>query len=209
MNVHLLIFAHSIGYSIMDITPRQLEILQATAELLSCQGVQSLTIKNVASKTGFGESALYRHFKSKEEILYTMLRYMISNTKTRLETITLEENSPEEKLRIFVQTQVSYFSSNRHFLIAMFSEGLLTENKALNGLVLEMLNTIRPFLLAIMKQGQAMEMFRADVSAENLTMVMMGTMRLQMLQWRLSNFEFDINERSGQMLNVITTLIKI
>ena len=56
----------------MEIKKRQLEIIEAAGEILTESGLAGLTTKNLAAKVGFGESALYRHFKGC--LLYTSPR---------------------------------------------------------------------------------------------------------------------------------------
>ena len=53
----------------VEIKTRQLEIITAAGEILSESGISGLTTKKLAAKMGFAESALYRHFKSKENII--------------------------------------------------------------------------------------------------------------------------------------------
>jgi len=48
---------------------RQLEIIEAAGRILTLSGVSGLTIKNLAKEMQFSESAIYRHFTSKEEII--------------------------------------------------------------------------------------------------------------------------------------------
>ncbi len=60
----------------MNIKPRQLEIIEATGKLLTTSGLNGLTIKNLALEMNFSESAIYRHFSSKEEIIITLLKYL-------------------------------------------------------------------------------------------------------------------------------------
>lgn len=68
----------------MDITPRQLEIIEAAGKILTASGVSGLTIKNLAKEMQFSESAIYRHFKSKEDIIIAMLNYLADNIDKRL-----------------------------------------------------------------------------------------------------------------------------
>ena len=53
----------------MNFTERQIEIIDASKDLIGRKGIQNLTIKNLAKKMSFSEPALYRHFKDKTEIL--------------------------------------------------------------------------------------------------------------------------------------------
>ncbi|HRG39465.1 MAG TPA: TetR/AcrR family transcriptional regulator, partial [Bacteroidia bacterium] len=55
---------------------RQLEIVEAAGKILTASGVGGLTIKNLAKEMKFSESAIYRHFTSKEEIIIALLEYL-------------------------------------------------------------------------------------------------------------------------------------
>lgn len=193
----------------MDITPRQLEILQYAADLLINHGVQALTIKKLSQKMGFSEAALYRHFESKDAIVIALLRYMINNTNERLLVIVETEKGAEYKLQMFVQQQVAYMSENRHFLLIMFAESIISENETINQVVREIMGMIKGNLLKIMIQGQEEGNFRKDILAEELTLVMIGTFRLQILQWKMSGFGFDIKSRSETMVQSIIKLLSI
>jgi len=72
----------------MELSTRQLEIIEATGKLLTTSGLSGLTIKNLAKEMHFAESAIYRHFSSKEEIIVSMLQYLANNTETRLNKIS-------------------------------------------------------------------------------------------------------------------------
>ena len=52
-----------------NFTARQLQIIQESITLIAEKGIQGLTMKNLASAIGVSEPALYRHFKSKNDIL--------------------------------------------------------------------------------------------------------------------------------------------
>ena len=55
------------------LTTRQEEILDHTLALLREQGLARLTMKKVATRVGFTEPALYRHYATKEELLLGVL----------------------------------------------------------------------------------------------------------------------------------------
>jgi TetR/AcrR family fatty acid metabolism transcriptional regulator len=58
-----------------EFTDRQIEIMEAATNRISKYGIQNLTIKTLAEDIGLSEPALYRHFKSKNEILLSLLEY--------------------------------------------------------------------------------------------------------------------------------------
>lgn len=61
---------------IEEITDRQQEIIEAACKILTASGVGGLTIKNLAKEMQFSESAIYRHFASKEEIIISLLQIL-------------------------------------------------------------------------------------------------------------------------------------
>lgn len=54
-------------------TKRQQEIIEATLELITDQGLQGASIGRIAAKIGISEPALYRHFKNRRDIIVATL----------------------------------------------------------------------------------------------------------------------------------------
>ena len=192
----------------MEIKERQLEIIEAAGEILTESGIAGLTTKNLAAKMGFAESALYRHFKGKEEIILTMLRYLSKDMDSRLTNSTKDIESPEEKLKAAFNNQFEFFKKNPHFLVAIFSDGLLEESKAINEAILQIMGTKRKHLLQIIQLGQKQKQFTDTLSAEDLVHIIMGSFRLHMLQWRLSGFSFDLKLKGNKLMANLLTLIQ-
>lgn len=193
----------------MEIKVRQLEIIEAAGEILTESGLAGLTTKNLAAKMGFAESALYRHFKSKEEVIVTMLQYLAADMDKRLTGCVAKLDNPVEKIKAVFNNQFDFFQKHPHFLVAVFSEGLLEESKQINAAILQIMATKRKHLLPIIKQGQLEGVFETSAPAEDLLHIIMGSFRLHMLQWRMTDFSFDVKQKGNKLMTSILTLIKI
>ena len=193
----------------MEIKVRQLEIIEAAGEILTESGLAGLTTKNLAAKMGFAESALYRHFKGKEEIIVTMLQYLAADMDKRLTACVEKLDDPVEKLKAVFNNQFAYFEKHPHFLVAVFSEGLLEESKKINAAIMQIMATKRKHLLPVIKQGQLEGVFETSAPAEDLLHINMGSFRLHMLQWRMTDFSFDVKKKGNRLMDSILTLIKI
>lgn len=191
----------------MDIKPRQLEIIEATSKILTTSGINGMTIKNLAKKMNFSESAIYRHFSSKEEIILAMLNYLAENIDERLSSIQKTEN-PEENFRAMFVEQFKFFSKNSHFVVAVFSDGLMEESQRINEVILKLMAVMMKHLMPILADGQQKNIFTNKIDNEDLVHIVMGTFKLQMFKWRLFNFEFDLKENGNKMIDSILTLIK-
>lgn len=193
----------------MEIRERQLEIIEAAGEILTESGLAGLTTKNLAAKMGFAESALYRHFKSKEEVIVTMLQYLAADLDKRLTGCVAKLDDPVEKIKAVFNNQFDFFQKHPHFLVAVFSEGLLEESKQINAAIMQIMATKRKHLLPIIKQGQLEGVFETSAPAEDLLHIIMGSFRLHMLQWRMINFSFDVKQKGNKLMASILTLLKV
>lgn len=190
-----------------EISNRQLEIIEAAGHILTESGINGLTTKNLAAKMGFGESALYRHFSGKEEIIRTMLQYLNENMDERLTACIAHIDAPDEQLIAVFNNQFDYFKENPHFLIAIFSEGLLEKSDAINKTIMEIMSTKKGHLFKIVALGQEQSVFNTVLPTEDLVHIIMGSFRLQMLQWRMSGFAFDLKLKGNKLIKSLLTLI--
>jgi len=190
------------------ISNRQLEIIAAAGKILTASGVSGLTIKNLAKEMKFAESAIYRHFASKEEIVIAMLEYLAQSIDERYSKAITKEQAPEEKLTLLLQNQFTFFKANPHFVVVAFSEGLLEESQRINETIYKIMGIKMKHLLPVIKEGQQNKIFTNAISAEDLMHIVLGTFRLQMFKWRIANFKFDIKRSGDKMIQSILTLIK-
>lgn len=193
---------------IAKISDRQLEIIEAAGKILSASGVSSLTIKNLAKEMKFSESAIYRHFTSKEEIVIAMLEYLAEKIDERLTNVIFKEQTPEEKFISLFQSQFLFFKKNPHFVVAVFSDGLMEESQRINEKIMKIMQVKVKHLTHVMMEGQQKGVFTNTVTTEELIHIVMGAFRLQMFKWRITNFKFDIKRNGDNMLQSILTLIK-
>ncbi|MEO7081459.1 MAG: helix-turn-helix domain-containing protein, partial [Flavobacteriales bacterium] len=104
-----------------EITPRQLEIIEAAGQLITEDGYAKLTTKRLAERMQFSEPAIYRHFASKEAILVGMLEHLTASVQERMAEVALREELPEPRLRAMFDSHFSYFKSHPQYLMAIFA----------------------------------------------------------------------------------------
>ena len=190
------------------ISNRQLEIIDATGKILTNSGVSGLTIKNLAKEMKFSESAIYRHFTSKEEIIVALLDYLAINMDNRYTNSILATQTPEEKFTTLFQNQFSFFKEHPHFVVAVFSDGLMEESQRINETILKIMSVKMKHLMPIIVEGQHKKIFTNAITSDELIHIVMGTFRLQMFKWKVANFQFDIIRDGENMIQSILTLIK-
>lgn len=192
----------------MEITHRQIEIIEAAGKILTTQGVSRLTIKNLAFEMKFSESAIYRHFESKEKILLTMMQYLKSKISDLMENFTLTGNV-ENDFRAFFRKLGLFFRENPYFTVVVFSEGLIDENEQLSMEILGLMKTLFGLLHPIVVEGQNQQLFLKSISSLDLTIHIISTFKHEMFGWKLSKFESDLLPGIDKMCSKLIILLSI
>ncbi|MCD6453740.1 MAG: TetR/AcrR family transcriptional regulator [Candidatus Aminicenantes bacterium] len=190
------------------LSKRQKEIVEAALKLISEGGIQALTMKNLANVLGITEPALYRHFENKHDILLNVLLYFKEETESIFSDIMKSDLSPIEKIKQFFVKHFEKFTSNPAIAVILFSEGIFQLDERLLHNVKALMNFSAEKLTEMIREGQRTKTIREDIPAEELTLILMGTLRLQVLKWRLKFFSFDLNEEGKKIWNSLERIIR-
>jgi AcrR family transcriptional regulator len=192
----------------MQISNKQQAIIEVSGKILMEKGILGLTTKNLALEMNFSESALYRHFKNKEEIILLLIRYLSNNINERFENIINSDINPEEKYIQLFKSQFEFFNKNPHFIVIVLSDGLMDNSVVIKNEVLKLIQTNATCYKKVIIQGQNSKIFNQEIGADDLVNFAMGTFRLQMLKWKLSNFSLDLETEGLKTMIKLLNLFK-
>ena len=192
----------------MQISNKQQAIIEVSGKILMEKGILGLTTKNLALEMNFSESALYRHFKNKEEIILLLIRYLSNNINERFENIINSDINPEEKYIQLFKSQFAFYNKNPHFIAIVLSDGLMDNSIEIKNEVQKLIQINAICYKKVIVRGQNSNIFNNEVDADDLVHFAMGTFRLQMLKWKLSNFSFDIETQGMKTMTNLLTLLK-
>ncbi len=192
----------------MEFTKRQQEIINTAIELIADKGIQELTIKNLSQKIGIAESAIYRHFKSKLDILLGILSLFRENKEHMNRQLTEMEATATDKLRHMLLKRFAYFAANRAVAAVIFSEELFRNDHRLSEQVYQIMQDNQQVIIGIITAGQQADEFRDDVSAKEMSFMITGALRLIVTQWRIAEYTFDLEQEGKRLWATIETLVK-
>jgi phospholipid N-methyltransferase len=122
--------------------------------------------------------------------------------------ILSNDESPIQKFIALFQNQFIFFNQNPHFVVAVFSDGLLEESELINQAILKIMNVKIKNLKPIIEHGQTEGVFTNAIAADDLIHIVMGSIRLQMYKWLVANFQFDIIKKGDKIIESLLKLIK-
>ncbi len=188
-----------------DLTEKQEEIIRISLKLLAEKGSKGLTIKNIAKMNGTVESAIYRHFKNKNEILLGILNILQKNS--------LGGNYEENKntllqIETTLRQHFKTFSEYPFIVSVFFCDGLFQDNEDLSKKMNDLTKKGIMSITEIIKKGQEKGEIRSDIDAFHLSILIAGSFRMFLKNWKISNYNFDLETEGKKMSEAIIKLLK-
>jgi len=83
-------------------------ILQNARGLFAHYGLKKTSVDDIAAGAKIGKATIYYYFKSKQEIFKTVVERELAILKNAIREAISKEDSPQEKLRVFIFTRISH-----------------------------------------------------------------------------------------------------
>jgi len=188
-------------------TKRQKEIVEVALDLISMNGIQGLTIKNLAKKIGISEPAIYRHFNSKIDILIAILDFFNNTELIFCKELNSNIKAIDKIEHLFIKHFES-FEAMPSLVSVIFSEEIFKNEPILVGKISEIMKKNDKILSEIIIAGQKNEEIRTDIEVKNLSILIMGSLRLIVKKWQFSGNSFNLSQEGKKLFESINLLIK-
>jgi AcrR family transcriptional regulator len=191
---------------ITELSERQKEIIKASLEIISENGIQSLTIKNLSKKIGLVESAIYRHYESKTQILIAILDSITVETKSNDST---EVESVISIIENRLANHFLTFTNNPTLVSVVFAEDLFQNEPLLIEKTKAKVEKSISELAKLISVGQQKGEIRNDIVSEQVSIMINGSVRMLVKQWKMSGYSFDLIAKGAELINSLKLLLKL
>ena len=136
-------------------------LLDAATEVLNRCGIQGATTREIARRADVSEVTLFRHFKSKEQLLRAVLQRGLT-----AEAAILDEHcSWKESLANYACHYYSLWDKNKDFAGAFLAEGYLWP-RSMRTMIAEVIRPVRERLFSTLTDAQKAGVVRSDLNIE-------------------------------------------
>lgn len=191
----------------MSTKERKTQIIDEAVTIIHEGGYSAFTIRELARRVGITEPAIYRYFSSKDEIVAGILD-RVWRVIDAVSSSTSSARSGRGKIRKFVLFHFDFLSKNREITSVVFSEHMFPSNSILRRRLHQILQSRRGFLESMILECQR-EGIIVDVDPADLARMIIGTIRMTVLEWRLSDFRFDLMARGRRTLRALEKIILV
>ena len=164
-------------------------------------------MKNLSKELGISEPAIYRHFESKQKILISVLDSFQHQNKIIHENFRLEGETSFNHLQRSIQMIMHRLNNNPAMSAVIFSEEIFQGENELSEIVTKLMNSTTEFFTNLIALGQKDNSIRSDVTKEDLSIIVSGSLRHIVTVWRMSGFAIDLRESGKKLAKTLETVI--
>ncbi len=134
---------------------RKNRVLDKAETLFWQKGYQSTTISDIADACGCRPGNIYNYFKSKEDILYGVIRDITEQTVALVEPFGQDETtSPVELLKSLIKTHFTFLTGMKQSIVFITDTGLKDLSPEHRRSIVELRKTYENVLLRILRRGK-------------------------------------------------------
>jgi AcrR family transcriptional regulator len=186
---------------------RQSMIVDEAIKIIHKGGYQALSIRELAKNVNISEPAIYRHFLNKEDIILGILNRMIDFEHLLEKELSLKK-TPQSRLKHFLLFHFEFLEKNKEMTSVLFSEEIFHKSKVLADKLKIVMKRRKAILNSIINEVKSQNLL-IDIENEELIKILLGVIRISVVEWRLNNFSYSIVEKGKVSIKTIEKLFFI
>ena len=160
---------------------RREQIAEAALDIVVRQGIGAVTVRRVAEAVGISAAALYRHYKSKVDILAAVMHEHQEFFMATVRTAKAESTSPLDAIRRLYLSSMAMVSRYCALPVVFLSDVLWFEEPELRALKLQHHKMLRDIVVELIIAGQQAGEIRTDLRPEEIVIHFLGLIAMPAL----------------------------
>jgi len=187
---------------------RQEQILAAALEIVSAKGMKGLNTGAVARRVGIVPSALYRHFRDKEQMLDGLLALIEERLLANVQAARRETACPLAALESLLKRHVRLIRENAGIPLVIFSEEVYGADSQRKTRVYRILQRYLERVEALFAEAQRAGLIREELVPGDLSVMFLGLVQPAAILWHVSDGGFDVTRQADRAWRVFVQAIR-
>ena len=183
-------------------TVRKNQIMDAARRLIVRAGSEHVTVRNMAKEVGISEGTIYRHFKSKTEILSFLADSVADGLLHDIEMARSVGFKSMNTIDEILRAHLSKIKQKRGLSFLVLAEIISFGDKSLNEKVSDNIHIYVDRLRLVLADGVRAGVVRQDVDLEAAALLLFGMIQGLVNIWALNGYKFDLVKRYSDLWEV-------
>jgi AcrR family transcriptional regulator len=190
-----------------DTQVRRRQIISAARKLIVKYGSEHVTVRRMAKEIGVSEGAIYRHFKSKRDVLSFLVDDIENTLIADIDKNYVAGVSALETLERVISDHMSSIAQRKGMSFQVIAEIISLGDKRLNKKVYDVINKYIGRIRDILSEGVKTGAIRQDIDLDATATLFFGMTQGLVNVWALSNYSFNLEQRYASIWNIFREII--
>ena len=187
---------------------RQQEIIDAAGSVIVKYGSAHLTIRKIAEEVGIAEGTIYKHFRSKREILSLLAENIGDLLISDIERNRTSSHSPLEALCNTIRSQFSAIAQSKGMAFQVIAEIVSLGDKQLKEKIHDIVDKYTSLIRDLLSEGVKKGEIREDVDLDMVASLIFNTVEGLSCLWIMDNYNFNLGQRAKPLHRFLCETIK-
>lgn len=192
-----------------NILHRKEKLIITTIEIIDELGIQKLSTREIARRQGVSEATLFRHYKSKNELLGAVLDYFSQFDDDIYQSTVIRKLSSMEAIVFLIKLYSEYYENYPAITSIMQIFDVLRYEEDLTNKINGIINKRQGFIKQLVEEAQKDGDINRDFDSDEIADIINGLCREICLKWRLENRKFSLSKRTLSALHIFLDSIKM
>ena len=151
--------------SLSSVDATRERLLDAAAETFARDGIRGATTREIARKADVNEVTLFRHFKSKEQLLRAVLQRGLVSEVAMMDQHSSWKENLRESMEKYARHYYSHLEKKEGIARAFLAEAQILP-KSMQTMIAEVIRPVRERLVLILTDAQRAGVVRKEVNVE-------------------------------------------
>ena len=188
----------------LDSEVRRHQIVQTARKIVATQGMTSFTIQELAKDVGLSEGAIYRHFKSKDDILLALIHDIERNLLDAVSESAQPEDGALDHLNHLLQRHFSSIERRDGVSFVVIGESLRFADHQVNQATRQMVESYLDMIEGILKVGVQKGEIDGNVDTEAAAVMFFGMIQASVTLWSFSNRAHPLAQHNTSLWSMFT-----
>ncbi len=179
-------------------------ILSSAEKVFAAKGFFPTTMSDIAREAEFGTGTLYKYFKSKEELYFTLIDERVEEMSRLVKAELSQKTSAIERIKNVLGLQFEFIEQNRDFFKIYISERSRFEWTVKDNLgkgIHEKMVTYIQLLVEVMRQGIKEKEFK-PINPIDLAHALVGIVNSFVFEWLISRETYPLVSKVDAVLEI-------
>ncbi|RFT17094.1 MAG: Transcriptional regulator SlmA, TetR family [Candidatus Saccharicenans subterraneus] len=180
---------------------RKGDIITSALKIIDQKGVKGLTVARLAQEVGFVESALYRHFKSKRDLVSFILDNILQDAWNYLAEVEEKTEDSLEALKQLIYLFLSFLEQFPGIFKIIYSDEIYLGDEELQDKIDGIISEIVVFLKKVIQKAINQKKLKADLDVTVAAMHFLGLIYTAFSYWTIKKRRVPLKKISSELLD--------